>query len=64
MRAVEGRAELRAHTSALSALRETQLETLSRVDGLERTMHDRFATVDEGLTQIVALIEGLSDPES
>lgn len=59
----EVRAELRAHTSALTALRETQLETLGRVDGLEQTVTDRFATVDRGLHQIVTLIEGLSERE-
>ena len=69
----EVRAELRAHTSALNALRETQLEQgrrLDRVDGrldrmddrfdgLETRMTDGFATVGAGMTQIVALLEGL-----
>lgn len=66
MSAVERDAsDLRAQQelSALTALRETQLETLGRVDGLEQTVTDRFATVDRGLHQIVTLIEGLSERE-
>jgi len=71
----EVRAELRAHTSALNALRETQLEQGRRLDSLdgrfdgmdgrlgrlETRMTDGFATVGAGMAQIVALLEGLDD---
>ena len=64
----EVRAELRAHTGALNALRETQLEQgrrLDRMDGrlgaLEARMADGFATVGAGMAQIVTLLEGLDD---
>ena len=69
----EVRAELRAHTSALNALRETQLEQGRRLDrmdgrldrmdgrfdGMEARMADGFATVGAGMAQIVTLLEGL-----
>jgi len=45
----EVRAELRTHTQALNALRETQLEQ-------GREMHDGFATVAVGMAQITALL--------
>ena len=71
----EVRAELRAHTSALNALRETQLEQGRRLDrmddrfdgmdirfdGVEARMADGFATVGAGMAQIVTLLEGLDD---
>lgn len=71
----EVRAELRAHTSALNALRETQLEQGRRLDGLdgrldgldgrigrlETRMTDGFATVGAGMAQIVTLLERLDD---
>lgn len=60
----EVRAELRAHTSALNALLETQLaqgHRLDRVDGrldnLETRVTDGFATVGAGMAQIVTLLE-------
>lgn len=60
----EVRAELRAHTSALYALRETQLEQGHRLDGVDARLDDQhrvmtggFATVQAGLTQIVGLLE-------
>lgn len=60
------RAELRAHTSALNALRETQLEQErrfdgidGRLDGIETRMTDGFTTVGAGVAQIVALLESL-----
>ena len=62
------RAELRAHTSALNALRQTQLEQGRRLDGmdgrfdgLETRMTDGFATVGAGMAQIVTLLERLDD---
>ena len=69
----EVRAELRAHTSALNALRQTQLEQGRRLDGMDRRfdsmdlrfdgletrMTDGFATVGAGMAQIVTLLEGL-----
>ena len=62
------RAELRAHTSALNALRETQLEQGRRLDGMDRRfdgletrMTDGFATVGAGMAQIVTLLERLDD---
>ena len=64
----EVRAELRAHTGALNALRETQLEQGRRLDGMdgrfdgiETRMADGFATVGAGMAQIVTLLEGLGD---
>lgn len=74
----EVRAELRAHTGALSALRENQIEfghkldrldgrldsvdgRLERLEGLEETVATGFATVGAGMTQIVTLLEGLTD---
>lgn len=60
----EVRAELRAHTQALNALRETQLEL--RETQLElravqldqgRTMASGFATLHTGMSQIVSLLQ-------
>lgn len=60
----EVRAELRAHTHALNALRETQLEQgrlqLERGRQLQeqgRAMADGFATLHTGMAQIVSLLE-------
>ena len=66
----EVRAELRAHTQSLNALRETQLEqgrTLGRLHqemgdlrqemgGLHQEMRNGFATMTTGMTQITALL--------
>ena len=56
----EMRQELRAHTRALNALRETQLEQgdrltgiTGRIDSLEAEMRRGFALVNAGMTQIV-----------
>ena len=71
----EVRAELRAHTRAMNALRETQLEQGRRLDRIEgrfdglegqfdalgTRMTDGFATVGVGTAQIVTLLEGLDD---
>lgn len=67
----EVRAELRAHTGALNALRETQLELGHRIsgvegqlEGLERTTTEGFATLGGGMTQVVTLLEGLTDRDA
>ncbi|MGI8536543.1 MAG: hypothetical protein ACR2K2_08590 [Mycobacteriales bacterium] len=64
----EVRAELRAHTSVLHALRETQLDHGGRLDRLEARVDagfaaaDRaFATVNTGMSTILTLLEGLAD---
>jgi len=70
----EVRAERRAHTQALNALRETQLDQGRemrdgfarqdrRIDGLEREMREGFATVATGMAQITALLTNLGGPE-
>ena len=69
----EVRAELRAHTQALNALRETQVdfarqiaEQGRRIDGLDRKideqgreMREGFATLATGMAQITALLTNL-----
>lgn len=52
----EIRAELRAHTQALNALRETQLE-------LQEENRAGFATVNAGTAQIARRISGAADAE-
>ncbi|MGH3830775.1 MAG: hypothetical protein ACRDRS_10060 [Pseudonocardiaceae bacterium] len=52
----EVRAELRAHTQALNALRETQLEQGRRIDEQGREMREGFATLATGMAQITALL--------
>lgn len=66
----EVRAELRAHTQGLNALRETQLEQgraiaeLSQDMGeLRQEMRGGFATMATGMAQITALLTGISGPE-
>lgn len=70
----EVRAELRAHTKTLSALRETQLEhgvrlggledrfagLEGRFAGLETEMRTGFATMGAGMAGITALLHGLA----
>jgi hypothetical protein len=60
----EVRSELRAHTQALNALRETQLEqgevisSLKQdVVNLDQKMSAGFATLNTGMTKITALLE-------
>ncbi len=68
------RAELRAHTGALNALRENQLalrdemhseigglrtELRAEIDELRQETRRGFATVNEGMARIVTLIEGI-----
>jgi hypothetical protein len=60
----EVRAELRAHTQALNALRETQLEQGleirkhgQEIGELRQEMRAGFATLHTGMVQITALLE-------
>jgi chromosome segregation ATPase len=71
----EVRAELRAHTQALNALRETQVDfgrqladQSRRIDALDRKideqsreMREGFATLSTGMTQITALLTNLGE---
>ncbi|MGH3813581.1 MAG: hypothetical protein ACRDUV_14200 [Pseudonocardiaceae bacterium] len=70
----EVRAELRAHTQSLNALRETQLEQGQKIDKLDREMCEGFAevrtemregfsTVATGMAQITALLANIAGPE-
>lgn len=66
--ASEVRAELRAHTRSLSALRESQLEMnakLGSLDGRFAVLGDsverRFVAVDSGIQQITAMLQTLID---
>lgn len=45
-----------AHTQALNALRETQLELEQKVNGLDEKVTQGFATVATGMAQITALL--------
>jgi chromosome segregation ATPase len=51
----EVRAELRAHTQALNALRETQLEQGQKIDGLER----RLGGVEHRLGGVEGRLDGV-----
>ncbi len=60
---IETRAELRAHTQALNALRETQLELDLKVNGLDQKVNgldqkvtEGFAMLGTGMAQITALL--------
>jgi hypothetical protein len=66
----EVRAELRAHTQALNALRETQLEQgrkideqSQKIDEQGREMREGFATLATGMAQITALLTNLGGTE-
>ena len=48
--------EVRAHTQALNALRETQLEHGRRLDEHGREMREGFSTLVTGMAQITALL--------
>lgn len=62
------RAELRAHTSALNALRETQLEmqrsTTRQFGELVGEVNGRFERVDAGTAQTTALLNVLIDRDA
>jgi chromosome segregation ATPase len=51
------RTELRAHTQALSALRETQIEQGEQISGLRSEMQQGFGMLQTGMAQIVALLD-------
>jgi hypothetical protein len=57
----EVRAELRAHTQALNALRETQLEQGQEMREQGREMREGFATLGTGMSQITALLTNITD---
>lgn len=59
----EVRAELRAHTQALNALRETQLEQGRKIDQPGQEMREGFATLTTGMAQITALLTNLGGSE-
>ncbi len=48
------RTEMRAFRQSLNALRETQVEMSERMEG-------GFATVNTGMAQVVALLQGMGD---
>lgn len=52
----EVRAELRAHTQALNALRENQLEQGGAIADLRAEMRQGFTTVNAGMNLIVELL--------
>jgi hypothetical protein len=58
----EVRSELRAHTRALNALRETQLEQGEAINSLKQEMSAGFAALNSGMAQITALLNGNADP--
>ena len=58
----EVRAELRAHTQALNALRETQLDHHGELQTLRTEMHQGFATLKTGQEHITTLLERLTGP--
>lgn len=60
----EVRAELRAHTQSLNALRQTQLEQGRMIDELRQEMHNGFATMATGMAQITALLTETKRSES
>ncbi len=59
----EVRAELRAHTRALNALRETQLEHGRKLDEHVSEMREGFSTLATGMAQITALLTNLGESE-
>ena len=58
----EVRAELRAHTQGLNALRETQLEQGREITSLRQEMREGFATLGTGMAQITALLTNITAP--
>ena len=58
----EVRAELRAHTQGLNALRETQLEQGREITSLRQEMREGLATLGTGMTQITALLTNITEP--
>jgi hypothetical protein len=58
----EVRAELRAHTQGLNALRETQLEQGREITSLRQEMREDLATLGTGMAQITALLTNITEP--
>jgi hypothetical protein len=58
--------EGRAHTQALNALRETQLEQGRKIDEQSQEMREGFAKLATGMAQITALLtnSGTSEEQS
>ncbi len=60
------RAELRAHTGVIDALREDQIsmraELRAQIAELREETRQGFATLDVGVTRIVSLLAGISPP--
>lgn len=59
----EVRAELRAHTQALNALRETQLELRETQFEQGQRMSQGFSMLNTGMAQITALLTGMTEAE-
>lgn len=66
----EVRAELRAHTQGLNALRMTQLELREaqweqgrELAGLRREMHEGFGTLATGMAEITTLLSKITEAE-
>lgn len=59
----EVRAELRAHTQALNALRETQVDFGRQLAEQGREMREGFSTLATGMAQITALLTDRGDPK-
>jgi isocitrate lyase len=57
----EVRAELRAHTHALNALRETQLDHHAEIQALTTETREGFATLRTGQERITVLLERIAD---
>ena len=57
----EVRAELRAHTTVLNALREDQLALHTELGVLRTETRAGFATLGAGMAHITELLEGLTD---
>lgn len=57
----EVRAELRAHTQTLNALRETQLDHHADIQALTAETREGFATLRTGQEQITTLLERIAD---
>lgn len=59
----EVRAELRAHTQVLNALRETQLELREIQIEQGQRMTDGFTTLNTGMHQITALLQTIIEQD-
>jgi hypothetical protein len=59
----EVRAELRTHTRALHALRQTQLEQGVRLPRVETEVREGFATTGAGMARISELLQRMTGEE-